>query len=234
MNCLECLELLQGQLDGRVSAPKPELHLHLADCPKCRQQHQAAQLLLAGLKTLTAPAPPLDLADRITARVIHDRWQRRKSWRYRFSVTVALAASLLLMAVVGYLWVPTPTLPPEQAQRPAAVVPPEPEPAPPNPPWHQSMTEAQVAVSNLTDRLAETTKEQAQLWWSAAPPLKVKAMPGFGDMANLEEPLVPATQSLRHTGQGMSEGLQVMARSAVRAVDYFVKELPPMEFRPIP
>ncbi len=235
MNCLECLELLQGRLDGEAVGQGPEMRQHLAECPSCREQHLAAQLLLKGLQNWARPPLPAGLADRTVSRILQDRLQRRWPWRYRFSVTVALAASLLFMAVTGYLWLPTPPVAPEQAKGPAALVPMEPEPvAPPGPPLHQSVEEARVAVTSLTERLAEKTKEQAQLLWSAAPPLEVNAMPALAEMANLEEPLAPAAVSLRQTGQGMSEGLQVVARSAVRAVDYFFKELPPMDFGPNP
>jgi hypothetical protein len=45
----------------------------------------------------------------------------------------------------------------------------------------------------------------------------------------LEQPFDPAAQSLRQTGQGVSESLQTVAQSARRAVSYFFRELPPLD-----
>lgn len=234
MNCPECLTLLQRRLDGEAVGPIPDLQQHLTECPSCREQHLAAQLLLDGLKAWPRPQPSPQLVDRVVTRVLQDRLKKRWHWRYRFSVTVAMAASLLLMAVGGYLWLPTPKGDPDPVKPPAVVAENKPTPEAVPPPLQERVTVARNAVTALTERLAESTKEQAQMFLSAAPPLEVTNMAAIPDMANLEEPLVPAAETLRHTGQGMSDGFHVVARSAVRAVDYFFKELPTTDGGPNP
>src|SRR5262245_5989505 len=101
MNCLECQELLQRRLDGEPLQDRAELDRHLVACPECRERHAAAQVLADGLKLLPRAAPPEGLAQRLAARVLGDRAVRlrRRVWG-----GVALAASLLLAAMAGYLW----------------------------------------------------------------------------------------------------------------------------------
>jgi predicted anti-sigma-YlaC factor YlaD len=225
MNCHESLDWLQSRLDGEMLPAPNGLEQHLSDCALCRPQHQAAQALLEGLHGLKRLAPPEKLSDLIVARVLADRQARRIRWRRRVTTTVALAASLLLAALAGYLWLPVSKndgrdklvdvkKAPERQEAPEIV-------ATGAPSLTRSVEEARLAVAALTEKIADKSKEQARLWW----PLDVAGLPEV----KLDPPLDPAAQSLRQTGQGMSEGLQTVAQSARRAVSYFLRELPPLE-----
>jgi Putative zinc-finger len=219
MNCHECEEWLQRRLDGDPAAAV-ELEEHLAGCPSCRQQHQAAVLLLEGLQGLKRSLRHRNLTGSILTRVAMDRRAQRRL-RVRMAGG-ALAACLLLAALAGYLW-----LPGSDTRRPVASGTELPAPAPQAvaraPSLTTSVAEARAAVASLTERLADKGKEQAQRWWPVGPLDVSQALPR---VAELETPLDPAAKSLLQTGQGMSEGLQSVAQSARRAVAYFMRELP--------
>src|SRR5438105_11248782 len=105
MNCLECQELLQRRLDGAQTADSAALEQHLRVCVTCREQHQSAQLMLDSLSACPPPLAPEHLAPRIVAAVVHDQ-RVRLQFRRRVWTGLAVAASLLLMALAGYLWFP--------------------------------------------------------------------------------------------------------------------------------
>jgi hypothetical protein len=212
MNCLECRDWLQRRLDDEPLPGLPALDVHLANCAECRQQHQAAQALLEGLRGLVKPRANADLVSKIVTRVLADRRARHEKFRRRVWTTVALAACLMLMALAGYL------LSPPKTKNPLAIKQREPQP-PAGPSLSESVEQARLAFSSLTERIAEQGKEQARLLLSAA------KLPG--PMGLPEQSL--DTQSWRQTGQGASEGIQTVAQSARRAVDYFFRELPPLE-----
>src|SRR5919108_390568 len=105
MNCLECQELLQRRLDGAPVADSAALEEHLRVCSTCRAQHQSAQLMLEGLRALPSLPAPEYLAPRIVAAVVRDQTAQSR-WRRRVWTGVAAAASLMLMAIGAYLWLP--------------------------------------------------------------------------------------------------------------------------------
>src|SRR5262249_23051018 len=101
MNCPECHDLFQRQLDG-VAGPEPAaLETHLAACEVCRDRHSGVQRLAEGLRLGGRPVPPAGLSRRIVARGLA---QRPARIRFRRSVrlTVAVAAGLLLSVFAGY------------------------------------------------------------------------------------------------------------------------------------
>jgi hypothetical protein len=228
MNCPDCHEWLQRRLDGEM-LEMPGVEEHMAGCLSCRQQYQAVRFLFEGLQNLKRPVPPEDLTQRILTSVLADRRARRRRMRLRLTTTFALAASLLVAALAGYLWLPpTKGDPDKEVARNT-------KPLEKNPPiaraadapsLTQSVEQAGSAVMSFTERLADKGKQQAKVWWTAAPLDVAQALP---DVKKLEQPLDPAAQSLRQTGQGMSESLQTVAQSARRAVAYFFRELPPLE-----
>jgi predicted anti-sigma-YlaC factor YlaD len=213
MNCLECQEWLQRRLDGEALPSLSALEAHLASCSACRQQHQAAQVLLDGLRGMRKPLTNPELERRIVTRVLFDRQSRREKFRRRVWTTAALAACLMLMAMAGYLWFPN-----KNKDHQLAIQPHEKEQLA-GPSLGESVQEARQAFSSLTERLADSGKEQALMLLSAA---RLPAPMGLP-----EAPLDP--QALSQTGQGASEGIQTVAQSARRAVAYFFRELPPLE-----
>src|ERR1017187_2765388 len=105
MNCLECQELLQRRLDGERIAAEA-LDRHLSECATCRELHAGAVRLLDGLKRMPRPALAPNFAQAIVAEVRWDRRQRQEKTRRRVMLTMALAASVLLILFAAYSWLP--------------------------------------------------------------------------------------------------------------------------------
>ena len=239
MNCLECTELLQrrldeGQADGRNAPFTNDAALadHLAICSSCRQQHQAALALLASLHSRHYVAPAENLTQRIVSGVLYDREVRRQALRRRVLVTMALAASILIMAIAGYLWLPpTKQRSPEApiAQKKSSPSPKQGEQDAPTEPSLGAIVEKyREDLAALPGKLANKTEPVRQFLVAANPMDLIPPMP---TIPNMEEPLEPAVQSLRHSTQGVSEGIQVVAGRTRQAFSYFAK-LSPLETGP--
>jgi predicted anti-sigma-YlaC factor YlaD len=232
MNCLECQAWLQEMLDGAAPARSPELEAHIAQCADCREQHAAARQLLDGIAALPKPeASPL-LTATVVAAALSDRRRRQHVMRVRVLVTAALAASVLLLLYMGYLLPSRPT--PHQDK--IADKGQQPDPAPPQAAdaparLTRSADDARQAVTALTERVADTTRSQAKLLLAVANPLELTPM-GLPDLRDWDEPLDPAARSLQEAGQGVAEGIEPMTRTARRAWDYLVKELPVFDIPP--
>jgi predicted anti-sigma-YlaC factor YlaD len=215
MNCPQCEEALQRRLDGVPPADPAELDNHLALCPQCRARHAAVGRLEAGLRQLPAVMPPADLADRITGRVLAERRAVRR--RRGLAAGAALAASVLLVVLLGRGRAPVQTLPVAGAGKtpPVEATPPAEESL------RDSVREAGSAVVGLTRRTADETVAQGKLLLPV-----VAAKPSLGEGAS--QAMEPPVRSLQAAGQGVSEGLEPVTRSARRAFDLFLSELPPM------
>ena len=135
----------------------------------------------------------------------------------------ALAASLLLVALGGYFWTrtgdsnatPSGTNPPVASSEPVKT------PAPPS--IRDSVAEVGSAVASVTRRTAGDTVEQALQWLPTVP------TPALSESSVLEQTLDPPARSLREAGQGVSAGFEPVTSSARRALDLFLREIPPME-----
>src|SRR5437588_5872959 len=222
MNCSECQELLQRYLDGTPLEDAAPFDQHVAACPECREWHAAAQRLTAGLRLLVAPAVPPGLTARIVSGVLAARHARQRL-RRQLTVGAALAASLLLAALGGYFWTrpgdtnPTPT----STNAPVANTTPVEPAAPPS--IRDSVAEVGSAVASVTRRTADDTVEQAR---RLLPPMPT---PALNESSVLEQSLEPPARSLREAGQGVSAGFEPVTNSARRALDLFLREIPPME-----
>jgi predicted anti-sigma-YlaC factor YlaD len=227
MNCPDCLELVQRQLDG---APVPEgaaLDEHLAGCRDCREWSAATRCLAEGLRTLPPPLPPVGLVDRVVGGVLRQGRARLRRRRWLMGGAAA-AAALLVASFAGYLWprLPAPG-PPEQMPQPVVKNAPRPETSPPAPlSLRESVAEARSAVAALTEDLAAKTKAQARVLLSAAAPLDAMSVPQLPEVGGLEQPLEPAAQSVRASGHGVSASLETVTGSARRAFTYFLHQLP--------
>lgn len=109
MNCLESEQHLQKLLDGDGDHVPETVSAHLAICPECRELFLAARLLKKGLRSRREAAPPQDLAQRTTEKALLER-RNRLRWRAAAALT-AVAATLLLAIVGGYLWYSAPQQP---------------------------------------------------------------------------------------------------------------------------
>jgi hypothetical protein len=228
MNCPDCLERLQRRLDGETLPDAAALDAHLAVCADCRTWYDAAQRLSAGLALLAAPVPDPALADRIVNAVLAQERACRRLRRW-LGAGAAVAAAVLLATVAGTLGRaptpgPGPQKPSEITQNQVA-----PAPAAAAPSLRESVEEARSAVAALTDDLRAKTKEQAELLWTAAQALGTDPMPPLPGVGDLEPPLEPAAQTVLESGRAVSVSLQTVAGSARRAVNYFLRELPPLE-----
>ena len=220
MNCREFEVWLQEALDTGASACPPEAAAHAADCVACRDLHAAARQLTNGLLTLPpAQTSPL-LTQSIVAAVLDERRQRLRRVRQRVAITFGLAAAILLLMLVGWLN-QSPTL--DQGKQ--AVRPQDPS-APSVPKLAERADEARGAVAQLTERVADQTKEQAKLLLTVANGLDLPPMSGLPVLKELEEPLDPAAQSLRHATETVASSIEPITSSARRAFTFFVREMP--------
>ena len=249
MNCHDCEELLQRRLDDarrgvRYSEPRGsgpisvDLDRHLAECQACRHTHAAAGLLLETIESMSTIAAPLDFAWKTTAAVLRDRIRRRQKMRERVLITAGLAASILLMAWIGNVLLPERNRHgqesvPQLANHGQETVPQpkepetvpqqkEPKPEEPIPPLADDV---RLAMLSFKDRLPDPTKGHAFVLIAA--PREVPDLEA--EMRHLAarplvEPLDPATQSIRQAGHEVSQGLDIVAGNARRAIDFFVKE----------
>jgi hypothetical protein len=222
MSCHAYRDLLNQRLDG-TAPPGAGGAEHLRECPSCRALAAAARRLDEGLRLLALPAAPPELAARVVARVVADRRRTRRR-RRRWVVTVGLAAGLLLALGLRLDWRGHPASPAPEAGAPVVQGGQDPggeiKPPAEAPTLRQSAEEAGVAVAALTRTTAGETVEKTR---SLLPQVSGAALP------EPELPSLPAARPLREAGEGVSAGLEPVATSARRAVDLFLRELPPMD-----
>jgi predicted anti-sigma-YlaC factor YlaD len=212
MNCRDFHDLVQERLDGGDFDAPPAFDEHLRACPACAALNGAAVRLSEGLRLLAPPAPPPDLAARIVARLTRKGRLRRPRGR-RVAVPLALAACLLVAIAARLYWPRSPTPADKPGSGPVVE---QKKPAPPDPvDLRASVDEAKQAVVALTARTADEAVDRARRLLPPAP-------------ATPAPPPAPA-QALREAGEGVSDGLEPVTNSARRAVDLFLRELPPMD-----
>jgi hypothetical protein len=95
MNCSDCQEWVQRQLDGEPVPRSPELDAHVAQCEDCQALLLAADRLREGLRLLPAPNAPEWLLQRTTQAVLG---QRSRVIRWRFAASAMAAAACMLLA----------------------------------------------------------------------------------------------------------------------------------------
>ncbi len=255
MSCSYYLDWWQQHLDGSAPAEAEEaLQEHLAGCAGCRERERAAQRLHKGLCLLAPPAPPSGLADRIATRVLAER--RQRAYRRRLVTIVSLAASLLLVAV-GLALRPVlfPARPTATGQVPEVVKAPDraSEQAPPRrsprlprktleslraalvlgleaeegrqmarqKPLRQSVQEMGMVVASVGRQTADEALGSGRLF------LPIVSPSGLGGLS-IPETLSPPAQSLQSATESMSTALTPVTGEARRAVDLFLREVPPM------
>jgi hypothetical protein len=219
VNCDTLQNILQQRLDGAL-IESPELNAHLRDCPDCRALEAGMRRLQEGLRLLTPPLPPPDLAARITERVFLDRRRARRRARRRWAVTLALAACLPIALLLRLDW--HRPAPETEKQGPEVSVVPDGKGTPaPAPTLRESATEAGEAVAALTSQTADEAMGPTR--W-LVPNVSSPSLPKV-DLAAME----PPTQPLREASAGVSAGLEPVTTSARRAFGLFLRELPPMD-----
>jgi hypothetical protein len=218
MNCQAYQSLLQQRLDG-TPIESPEAMEHLRGCSDCRALEGAARRLEAGLRRFSSPSPPTDLAGRIADRVFADRRRARRRARRRWAAPLALAACLLVALALRLDWrMPTEAM--DTGRNVAKVLPaPKKQPAPPT--LRETVVEAGGAVASLTNQTADEAVESTRWLVPRVSPTQLPEV----KLPDIEPPTGP----LREAGEGVSAGLEPVTNSARRAVDLFLRELPPMD-----
>jgi hypothetical protein len=227
MQCATCQELWQRRLDEPSPEAEAALDQHLHACPACVCWWEGARRLTEGLARLIPPCPPSGLAARLTRAVLVDRQRTRLRVRLRWAVGSALAASLLLTLALRFL-------PAGRVTATGTNVPPTPEPSvrvePPAPPVPIPRPEEPSDVGQpvqatrdvfvaMLDRARKETDDQVNLLRPVvAPSVREEA----GHSAD------PAGRPLTDAGQGVAHGFEPVSGSARRAVDLFIRDLPPM------
>src|SRR5262245_38625152 len=101
MPCTTCQELLQRLLDGADAGAPAALDAHVPACPEGGAGADAARRLADALRRLTPPAPPPELAGRLTAAVGAEARARLRARRLRAAraglAALAVAAGLVLV-----------------------------------------------------------------------------------------------------------------------------------------
>jgi hypothetical protein len=221
MNCLECEALLQKRLDGAPSSNSDALAAHLSECAKCRENHSAAQQMQDALAQLPKPRLAPDFAKKLASQVMHDRRHRQDKMRRRVLVTMALAASVLLMLVMAYLWVPrTPTNELKNdfvEEKSKKIEPPKKEPEPET--KHAKQKDAPQPFVGLPERMADATRDHAQVFWVGANLDGIDKLPAVQDLQMLDP-------GMREAGEEVTEGVRVVTRNARKAFDFFAREMP--------
>ncbi|SRR5579883_2218987 len=223
MNCDVAHDLLQQCLDG-MPIESPEWLDHLRQCSDCRSLANAARRLQDGLHRWTAPLPPPGLAERIAERVLLDRRRVRRRMRRRYAVSLALAATVILALTLRLDWRGKPSgtepLPRESASlTPSRSPGTNDEPRDKlSPTLSESAAEVGEVFTGLRNQTADETLGQTRRWVSNVPS---PALPKF-DLTAMGSP----TRPLREAGEGVSQGLEPVTKSARRAVDLFLRELP--------
>jgi predicted anti-sigma-YlaC factor YlaD len=232
MNCPDCHDLLHQRLDGQCLPGSADLDEHLARCTDCRERFAAAQRLAGGLRLLPRPAPSPDLSRRIARQAQAER-RARLFWRRRLVAGGALAAGLLL-AVFAFnqvpRWFPARDEEDRRAERdqraPKKPAPRSPNPQP-GPSLEQTLEEARAVALAVTHRTATETLASARKWLPPANSLSVP-LPLLEGGSTLAPVLDPPAESLRQAGANVSAGLQPVTSSARRALNLFLREIPPL------
>src|SRR5215470_17859526 len=205
MNCREFHEVLQRRLDGEAITDTSDLAAHLAACGECRSLDAAGRRFETGVQWLRFPLPRADLSERIVRKVLAQR--RRRLW---VRAGLAVAASLFVAILLG-VWINQRTR--EEAPLPSPPVARD-APRPEAPAVGSSLRESMTDVAQLTIRRADETVRNL--------------LPDTSPNAAAPSPLSASIASLREAGNSVSAGLEPVTDSARRALNLFLREIPPV------
>jgi hypothetical protein len=220
MNCADFKDWLRRRLDGETQHDHAEVDRHLADCSPCREWQAAARRLGDGLRLLAPPTPPVGLSNRIVAEVLAER-RAALRFRRRRLISVAVAASLLVTALIGYPWWASLRSPINPDSPHAAVKLNAPDLPSATPSLGESFAEASSAVVSLAKKTKDETMEQTRLFW----PNPVPA-PELVKTEALQPALDPSAQGLRELEQGVSLSVEPVTSSLRRWGGMVLKTLP--------
>jgi hypothetical protein len=214
MKCHDYQEALLNQLDDVALAHEPPWQSHLDECVACREWNFSLRRFHKGLGQLDQPAPSPDLSARIVVAVLADARKRRANAVYRAGMLSALAASALLMLFATDQWRPSAT--------PLPLVSPKNDEAllPHTASLRDSVTEAGTAVASLTRRTADEVMDHGKVF------LDVVGVPPAPESTLPPSPMGPPARSLATAGQAIGVGLEPVAKTARRAWDLLIRDVP--------
>jgi hypothetical protein len=225
MNCQECIDLLQEHLDGSARDADGCLRSHLATCPECAARFSSARVLNSSLRLSRLPSVPSDLTRRIATNALRDIRRRRLARRVAF-ITAAAAAVLMGIGVRSLLITEPPVTPVVVATNPDSLARPRFQDSVASskpmstPPLRNAVAEAGDAVASLTSRTADEAMGQTRLFLPLVPSSSLREL-------EITPPSAPS-RPLREAGENISSGLGPVASSARRAVDLFLRDIPPV------
>jgi anti-sigma factor RsiW len=211
MNCDEFIERLQAEMDGPAVPVDSAFEGHKRACAACAELHAAMGRMFAGLRSRPAIVPPDGLASRITIAVRRDTRLRRLA--RRGGLALATAAAVLVVVGVRFFTASSHHVPGGIASAPPKV---ELRAAP----LSKTVAEAGEAVASLTSRTADEAVGQTRLLLPSMP------RSAFSDLDLL--PSNAPAKPLREAGENVSAGLDPITTSARRAVDLFLRDIPPL------
>jgi hypothetical protein len=212
MNCTEFHDLLQRRLDGDTIAERGEIATHAAACADCRAWLAVVQRLETSLHALPRPILPIGSADKIVASVLAD--QRARRWqRYTVRTVGAMAAAVLIAVLLGqWMGKREPDGAVSSISRSAQVV---------------QATVPQREQERIGPSLRESVTGVAQLTIHTADETVRTFLPDTRANDPKPSPLTASVTSLREAGNSVTTGLEPVADSAKRALNLFLREVPP-------
>jgi hypothetical protein len=226
MNCSEFQNWLQQCLDGETIADAVDIEGHLASCSSCRELRTAAGRFVQVLKAQIGPAPPDRMRDQLVSLALEEiarQQQAHKRWNRRLGITAALAAGLLLAVLLGRSWWQT-NVNVKPVPSPESVVAKEEKSTPVEGHPSLNIQEAGSALVALVNRTADETVGQSRVLLPQG--VSAPTLPASEDW---QPALEPGAESLREAQEGVALGFEPVTSSARRAVNLFLREIPPME-----
>jgi hypothetical protein len=223
MNCRDCEEFADRQLEDDPPPLPPELEMHLAECSACKSLFATVQRLREGLRLTMAPTPPEMLACQTVTKIQSaERWRVQRRW--------ALAAMAAAASLLGAVWyfanrntnpVETPVV---IAPKPSPPLKEHNDPAPQpkeskEPSLSETVQEGRDALDRLADKLFDKTREQADVMRDATVPL---------EFARLDEPQKRSSNDPPATRPrpGMTTGWQTVAATTRRGLSFMFRDAP--------
>jgi hypothetical protein len=218
MNCHECEALLQRQLDGETLV-QAELDRHLAQCSNCRSLFAAGQLLLSGLRRMPAPVPPEALTRRIVNRVLEDHIRSYR--RVRWAVAVAMVAASVLFVVWVYYYVqPDNTGPAALPMAKADDANRDKGNSSDKDKNQQAIQQARHALDHLTTRIIDRSRKEVDETPEVTVLVEGPRLDQLRDLADIR---------LARQRSGMAIGLQTVAATTRRGLDFMLRDNPRVE-----
>lgn len=254
LNCTEFEERLMQAVEDRTSLDSledendpasglwQELRARANQCPHCRKLWNEFALLERVLPVWKSQLPPVDLADRVIARwreeqtaagtpasASHPNGRKKSSWRFPFSIVMAIAVAVL--AAVPFLFPP-----PTDPDLSGTITTSAPVEEPVSPDGTSSVPETNVSETNVSETSPANTDWQAlaQDAGSAYWALASDAADSFASVTVFvpprkpiaEVPMPEMPQATTGWVEGIGSGLKPIGKDVTKAMRFLLEALP--------